>query len=426
MEGRVMSRSERYDALIRDAARNGTTVDRIAEYYMNPGEFGAEAVERSLAVNRAIATSAQLGATKSRSVFDRVVGAVDTLTDYALPVKAAVKAGVNGDYADMAVHVTMPLPIPAPVKLGIVDGEIDMAKATLKQAKEASYGPVVAVADRVNELRKGNIGGAVPEVGATIAIPRDIAVGVKKIAQGDVREGVRIATPAVLTVAGVVEGKLASTNGKGKTSAAVTETPKELPAGAVAEKPVSTKPAGDKPASAGEQVSKSASSEASGAKRPMTQTNPSVDTVDPRRLQNRAEGQQKIADAQVQLQNEMAYQQRMAEAAAHYQRAIVPTLPPPLKAISLETAIDGIAKKGWDYNIAFSRELADARFRKGGGTGQTPAIFRRGDAIVVDWTQLTSEQRNRIYRAAESKPGFSGAKDPTGMGLADTINQIRG
>lgn len=411
MEGRLMTRGERYDAVFKDAAMNGTTVDRIAQYYLTVDEFVAESTERALAAKDAVvAAAARTEASKSRGVLDYVVGAVDVVTDYAIPVKAVVKAGVKGDYKDMGVLAASALPLPPAVKLGIVDGEVDMAKATLKQAKDAALGPVVAVAERANELRKGNLGGAFPDAAAAVAVPRDIVDGATKIAEGNVREGVRVATPAVLTVAGVVEAKLAKP--KGATTAASAEAPKR-PATSVAEKA----------ASAEGQASKSASGASNGANRPMTQTHGSVDTVDPRRLQNRAEAQQKIAEARVQADNEMAYQQRRAESAAHYQRVIEPTLPPPLKGISLETAIDGITKRGWNSNIAFSAGTAEGVFRHGGGVGAPPAIFRKGNAIVVDWTQLTNEQRARISRAVEStldRPRHPGVGDPTVNAIAST------
>jgi len=416
MEGRLMSRGERYDAVVKAAAMNGTTVDRIAEYYLTPAEFVAETTERAFAAkNAAEAAAARIEPSKGRGVLDYVVDAADFVTDYTIPIKGVAKAGINGDYKDMAVLAASALPLPPAVKLGIVDGEVDMAKATLEQAKDAALGPVVAVADRANELRKGSLGGAFPDVAAAVAVPRDVVDGASKIAQGNVREGVRVATPAVLTVAGVVEAKLARP--KGRTTAAGAEAPKQPATASVAEKP----------ASADGQTPKSDSGAANGASRPMTQTNASLDTVDPRRLQNRAEAQQKITDARAQAEKEMAhqtaYQQRSAESAAHYKQVIEPTLPAPLKGISLETAIDGIAKRGWKSNIAFSAGTAEGVFRHGGGVGEAPAIFRKGNAIMVDWTQLTNEQRARISRAVEStldRPRYPGVGDPTVNAIADT------
>jgi len=130
----------------------------------------------------------------------------DTVTDHVLPMKAAAKAAINGNFEDAFVLATTPVPGSPDAKLGLWDVEKDMAAGALKQAARTTLGPVFETADRANEMRKDNWQGALPEVGSVVNAPKDLYEGAQKIANGDVRGGVHQAAPAVLTLAGLVEG----------------------------------------------------------------------------------------------------------------------------------------------------------------------------------------------------------------------------
>ena len=136
---------------------------------------------------------------------------VDTITDVAFPMKAAVKAAVKGDYEDAIVLAGTPgLTLPADVKLGIWDAEKDIAKGVAYTAMKSAVGPLPEIVTRVRALVQGDFAGAFPEAAALADIPGQLYNGTKKILQGDTRGGVRQAAPAALTIGGVIAGGFAA------------------------------------------------------------------------------------------------------------------------------------------------------------------------------------------------------------------------
>jgi len=128
----------------------------------------------------------------------------DAVTDYALPGKATAKALLSGNFGDALVQ-SAPFLAPPDAKRGLVDAEIDMAKGLADQAKKSVFGPIGTIVERGGALINGDLAGAVPEAAALVEAPVALYNGLQKIADGDLRGGVREAAPAVFTLAPIIE-----------------------------------------------------------------------------------------------------------------------------------------------------------------------------------------------------------------------------
>jgi hypothetical protein len=133
-----------------------------------------------------------------------VLHIADKFTDYVLPAKAAIKAAVSGDFED-AMVLAGPVLGPPDMKRGLWDAEKDMAWGIAEQGAKAALGPIVSTVERGSALIDGDLAGAFPEVAGVIQAPFAIYDGLQKIADGDIRGGVREAAPAVLTLAPILE-----------------------------------------------------------------------------------------------------------------------------------------------------------------------------------------------------------------------------
>jgi hypothetical protein len=84
----------------------------------------------------------------------------------------------------------------------LLDAEVDQARQSAKNAAGAAY----TVYERGSALLHKDLSGAFPEVAGVLRAPLDLGEGIGKIAQGDIRGGVRQAAPAAATIVGGVRG----------------------------------------------------------------------------------------------------------------------------------------------------------------------------------------------------------------------------
>jgi hypothetical protein len=304
-------------------------------------------------------------------------------------MKAAAKAAISGNYEDAFVLATMAIPGSPDAKLGLWDAEKDMAAGAAKQAVKSTIGPLAETAERVNELRKGNWQGAFPEVAAVVNAPGDLYNGARKIAEGDVRGGVRQAAPAVLTLAGIIEG-FAAAGKPGPATAAPTGGPKQLPPG--------SSPKQLPPGSAAHEVqlnpasrSESASGAAANAGESGTNNAGSAG--------NQRPALEPTAVDVSQEQAREAAAQRAAEARAKFERTTGSTMPAEGESISVESAIDGMRRLDWPAVGNFDAATHQSAWHATGGQGRAPVAFRRGTNIYVDMRRLTPAQERRFERA---------------------------
>jgi hypothetical protein len=142
---------------------------------------------------------------RSRSVFNRVVDIVDTVTDWTpgtSHIKAAAKV-IKGDYGDaVGLMANSGLPLPGIATLAVSDYQKDFIRNKLLTPK-VLLGPLREPYDRIQGAIKLDWRQALPEVAQYVDIPKQLNAVYWDIRGGHPRQAFREAIDPVLAIASV-------------------------------------------------------------------------------------------------------------------------------------------------------------------------------------------------------------------------------